>query len=49
MGSKVPGLGLISLGPTLENVHSPAERLKIASVQKGMDLLVETLRRFPGT
>jgi dipeptidase D len=47
IGSKVPGLDMISIGPTLQDVHSPAERLKIATVQKVMDLLVETLKRIP--
>jgi hypothetical protein len=47
IGGKVPGLDMISIGPTLEDVHTPSERLKIASVQKVMDLLVETLRRVP--
>jgi di/tripeptidase len=31
------------VGPTIENVHSPAERLFIPSVARTMDLLIATL------
>jgi di/tripeptidase len=47
IGSTVPRLDMGSIDPTLADVHSPAERLKVASVLKLMDLLVETLRRIP--
>ena len=42
-----PGLDMISVGPTIEHVHSPDERLEIASVGKVYDLLVATLQRIP--
>jgi dipeptidase D len=32
--SEVLGLDMISIGPTLLDVHTPAERLKIATIQK---------------
>ncbi len=38
---------MISVGPTIEHVHSPDERLEIASVGKVYDLLVATLQRIP--
>ena len=41
----VPGLDMISIGPTVVKVHTPDERLEIASVQKLYDLLLATLRR----
>jgi dipeptidase D len=47
IGAKYPEMDMISIGPMLEDVHSPAERLNAASVQNVMDLLLETLRRIP--
>jgi dipeptidase D len=38
-----PDMDMISVGPTIENVHSPAERLFIPSVARTMDLLIATL------
>ena len=38
---------MISIGPTMKHVHSPDERLEIASVGKVYDLLVATLQRIP--
>jgi dipeptidase D len=46
-GAAEPGLDMISVGPTMEHVHSPDERLEIASVAKVYDLLVATLQRIP--
>jgi dipeptidase D len=46
IGSKYPGLDMISLGPTIENPHSPDERLYIPSVQKVRDFLVALLRSY---
>jgi hypothetical protein len=37
----------ISIGPTLYDVHTPSERLEIATVPMLMDLLMETLQRIP--
>lgn len=45
--SKHPGMDAISIGPTLYDVHTPSERLEIATVPKLMDLLMETLQRIP--
>ena len=42
-----PGMDAISVGPTLKNVHTPSERLEIATVKKLADLLTETLVRIP--
>ncbi|MBP3356877.1 MAG: aminoacyl-histidine dipeptidase [Rikenellaceae bacterium] len=41
---KYPDLDMVSFGPTLRGVHSPDERLEIATVDKFWRLLVETLR-----
>lgn len=43
-GAKFPGMDMISVGPTIENVHSPDERLQVASVPRVYELLVATLR-----
>jgi dipeptidase D len=45
-GAKYPGMDMISVGSTIENVHSPDERLEVASVPKVYDLLVATLRQL---
>ena len=47
IGAKYPGLDMVSIGPTLQEVHTPDERLEIASVKKLTDLLLETLTRIP--
>ena len=41
---KYPELEMVSFGPTLRGVHSPDERLEIATVPKFWQLLCETLR-----
>jgi dipeptidase D len=47
IAAKYPNLDVISIGPTLRDIHSPDERLEIASVKKVTDLLLETLKRIP--
>ncbi len=44
--AKNPHLDLISVGPNLTGVHSPAETLEIASIPKTFHLVLETLRRL---
>ena len=41
---KYPDLEMVSFGPTLRGVHSPDERLEIATVPKFWDLLLEVLK-----
>ena len=43
---KYPELEMVSFGPTLRGVHSPDERLEIATVPKFWELLKEVLRRI---
>ena len=43
---KYPHLEMVSFGPTLRGVHSPDERLEIATVDKFWKLLVELLKRI---
>jgi len=47
IGVKYPNMEMISVGPSLQNVHTPDEQLDIPSVAKVYDLLVETLKRIP--
>ena len=48
VGEKYPGMDMISVGPTLQHVHSPDERLEAAlNVPKVYELLTETLWRVP--
>ena len=47
IGSKYPGLDMISFGPTICYPHSPDEKVEIASVGKFYDFLVQTLLRVP--
>jgi dipeptidase D len=44
IGEKYEGMDMISFGPTLRGVHSPAEKLEIASVQKFWDFLLAILK-----
>lgn len=41
---KYPQLDMVSFGPTLRGVHSPDERLEIATVDKFWKLLLETVK-----
>ena len=47
IGSIIPGLDMISFGPTLRSPHSPDERVLISSVQKFYDFLTATLANTP--
>ncbi len=46
LGSKKPGLDMISFGPTIEGAHSPDEKVNIATVEKFYDLLKEILKKI---
>lgn len=43
---KYPELEMVSFGPTLRGVHSPDERLEIATVPKFWELLLEVLKKI---
>ena len=43
---KFPDLDMISFGPTLRGVHSPDEKIEIASVEKFWKFLTELLPRL---
>lgn len=44
---KYPNMDMISFGPTIMGAHSPDERVKISTVQKFYDLLLEVLKNIP--
>ena len=44
---KYPNLDMVSFGPTLRNVHTPAEALLIPTVQMVWDHLLDILRNVP--
>ena len=44
IGEKVPGMDMVSMGPTLEMVHSPDERIHIDTVERFWDYLLAILR-----
>lgn len=46
LSGKIPDLDCVSIGPDIPNVHTPRERLRIASTWRTWALLRETLRRL---
>lgn len=47
IGEKYPGMDMISFGPNLKDVHSPAERVQISSVKNIWMFLLEVLKNLP--
>jgi dipeptidase D len=47
IGAAMPGLDMISLGPTISHPHSPDEKVHIASVNKFWNYLVAALEKAP--
>jgi dipeptidase D len=43
IGEKLPGIEMISVGPTIKNPHSPKERVDIASVDAVWKFLIELI------
>ena len=44
IGEKVPGMDMVSFGPTLEGVHSPDEKMHIDTVERFWDFLLGILK-----
>lgn len=44
IGKKYPGIDMVSIGPTLQNVHSPDEKLEIKSTQLCWEWLLDILK-----
>jgi len=47
LGQHYPNMDMISFGPTIEGAHSPDEKVKISSVQKFWNFLLEILKHIP--
>ncbi|MGA2297068.1 MAG: M20/M25/M40 family metallo-hydrolase, partial [FCB group bacterium] len=47
IGEKYPGMDMLSFGPNLKDVHSPAERISISSTQNCWNLLLEIVKNIP--
>ncbi len=47
ISGKYPDMDMISIGPSMNDVHSPSERLYIPSVEKVVRLLFEVLQNIP--
>ena len=47
LGGHLPGLDMISFGPTIRGAHSPDERVQISSVQKFWSYLLTVLKEIP--
>ena len=47
IGAVIPGLDMISFGPTLQCPHTPEERCNIPTVAKFYEFLVATLENTP--
>lgn len=45
IGERIPGMDMVSLGPTLEGVHSPDEKIYIDTVERFWTFLLEILGR----
>ncbi len=46
IASRIKGIEMISVGPTIENAHTPEEKLYLPSVSKLYNFLVELLKRL---
>jgi dipeptidase D len=46
IGEKVPGMDMVSIGPRIENPHSPDERVRIESVERFWRVLTDVLERL---
>ncbi|MGA1866416.1 MAG: aminoacyl-histidine dipeptidase [Thermoplasmatota archaeon] len=46
IGEKYPGMDMASIGPQIENPHSPDERVKVPSVKEFWDLLALALKKL---
>jgi dipeptidase D len=44
IGEKIPGMDMVSFGPTLEGVHSPDEKIYIDTVEKFWNFLLAVLK-----
>jgi len=48
IGKKVPGMDMISIGPTIKYAHSPDEKIHLGSIGKVWDFLLALLKELKG-
>ena len=41
----LPGLDCVSMGPDMQDIHTPRERVSVASLERTWELVCEVLRR----
>lgn len=46
LSGKISGIDMISIGPNLENVHTPDERMNVASVERCWNYLLKVLKNL---
>ena len=46
LSDKLPGLDAVSLGPDMRDIHTPRERLSVASTERTYNYLCEILRKL---
>ena len=46
---KIPGIDMISFGPTIRGAHTPEEMIEISTAQMFWDLLIDVLKNIPET
>jgi dipeptidase D len=46
IGDRVPGMDMLSFGPTIKGAHTPAERVEIAAVSRFYDFLTALLKEL---
>jgi len=44
IGERIPGMDMVSFGPTLQGAHSPDEKLYVATVERFWNFLLEILK-----
>ena len=44
LSEKLPGMDCVSIGPQLEGIHTPAERMSLSSLQRTWDFVKEVLK-----
>lgn len=46
LGEKIPGLDCVSIGPSMQDIHTSREKLDIASTERVWNFLLEVLKAF---
>jgi dipeptidase D len=46
ISNKIPEIEMVAIGPTVENAHTPNERLKIADIKPMYEILLSIVRNF---